>query len=167
MSGLRWRILVNKLGYFFASDRQHLLDSAPVRFTVDLVFKFVRLMAVGYVADCQRSILPLQYMEGGAREIEKLLVFGPEWDCWIFWRPITNVKVLFFPVLPGIKRNIALSEDSQTLPDCPFDQNSINMKMRVDCHHGGPILMKGQSMWRGWRKWCWDMVFSECFGFLI
>jgi len=35
-------------------------------------------MAVGYVADCQRSILPLQYMEGGAREIEKLLVFGPE-----------------------------------------------------------------------------------------
>lgn len=70
--------MVNKLGYFFASDRQHLLDSAPVRFTVDLVFKFVRLMAVGYVADCQRSILPLQYMEGGAREIEKLLVFGPE-----------------------------------------------------------------------------------------
>lgn len=72
--------MVNKLGYFFASDRQHLLVSAPARFTVDLVFKFVRLMAVGYVVDCQRSMLPLQCTEGAAkeREREKQLVFGPE-----------------------------------------------------------------------------------------
>ena len=56
--------------YFFTSDRQHLLDSTPARFTVDLVFKFVRLMAVGYVADCQRSMLPPQCMEGG-REGQK------------------------------------------------------------------------------------------------
>jgi hypothetical protein len=90
------------------------------------------------------------WREGGAKEREKQLVFGPEWDSWIFWRPRTNVKVLFFPMRPGIKRIIALSEDSQTLLDCRFDQNSINMKMRMDCHLGGPILMKGQSMWDRW-----------------
>ena len=76
--------MVNKLGYFFASDRQHLLDSAPARFTVDLVFKFLHLMAVGYVAYCQRSMLPAQCMEGGMgerereREREKHFVSGPE-----------------------------------------------------------------------------------------
>jgi hypothetical protein len=71
MSGLRWGILGNKLGCSFASDRQHLLDSTPARFTVDLVFKFVRLMAVGYVADCQRSMLPPQCMEGGRGKRER------------------------------------------------------------------------------------------------
>jgi len=69
--------LVNKLGYFFASDREHLWDSASSRFTVELVFKFVRLMAVGYVADCQGSMLPPQCMMGGRGEREKQLVFGP------------------------------------------------------------------------------------------
>lgn len=95
---------------------------------------------------------------------DKQLVSGPEWDSWIFCRPKTNVKVLLFPMFPGIKRNVALSEDSQ----CPLVL-LIRIVLMWRCVW---TVTAEARCWRraisseiGGKKWRGDRVFSECIKF--
>jgi hypothetical protein len=44
---------------------------------------------------------------------------------------ITNVKVLFCPVITDIQNSTALFQGSHASPACPSDEGTVKMKMKI------------------------------------